>query len=96
MEGIFQSYVNLLRDVGVGSYEALTGKGLDTLKKVRREYLKKGDIRHSNMWQGLYDLLISTLFLSLLRAIFFEDPEVTGISYDQQMKQKSEGFQNFF
>jgi hypothetical protein len=34
MEGIFQSYMHLFHDLGVGTYEALKGDGTDTLKKL--------------------------------------------------------------
>lgn len=96
MEGIINSYANLFKDLGVGTYDAFRGKGTDEFKKLWKEYGKKGDIRHSNMLQGLYDLLLSTMFIRLLRMWFFDDPTVTGVSYDSQLKQAGGMFQNMY
>lgn len=96
MEGIFQSYVHLFKDLGIGSYEALRNGNTKILKKLWNEYGKRGDIRHSNLLQGLYDLLISTLFITLIRMLFFDDPEMTGISYNKQLKESSSIFQNLY
>lgn len=84
MEGIFQSYMHLFHDLGIGTYEALKGDGTDTLKKLWKEYGKKGDIRHSNMLQGLWDLLLGIIMPWLLMMVLFDDPEESGKSIKKQ------------
>ena len=96
MEGIFQSYIHLFKDLGIGTYEALRNGDTSVYKKLWKEYGKKGDIRHSNVLQGLYDLLLSTLFITLIRMMFFDDPEVTGISYKKQLQNADSMFQNLY
>lgn len=96
MEGIFQSYIHLFKDLGIGTYEALRNGDTSVYKKLWKDYGKKGDIRHSNVLQGLYDLLLSTLFITLIRMMFFDDPEVTGISYKKQLQNAGSMFQNLY
>ena len=96
MEGIFQSYIHLFKDLGIGTYEALRNGDTSVYKKLWKDYGKKGDIRHSNVLQGLYDLLLSTLFITLIRMMFFDDPEVTRISYKKQLQNAGSMFQNLY
>lgn len=96
MEGIFQSYTNLIKELCVGTKEFIKGDGTETFKRLWREYGKKGDIRHSNLLEGLYDLLLSSLFMTLLNILFLDDPESTGISYKKQLKNKSSIAQNLY
>ena len=94
MEGIVQSYVNLVSQLYKGLKELKNGNS-DILKEVWNQYGKEGHIRHSNILQSLWDLLISTLFINLLYGIFFDDPEETGVSYQRQAKSKSGATQYF-
>lgn len=98
MEGIVQSYLHLFKEIGVGSWQLLKDpeQAKQTFSKLFKEYIKKGDIRHSNILQGMWDLLIAHLFMVLIRFIFMDDPEVTGVSYEQQLKQKSAISQNMY
>ena len=98
MEGIVQSYLHLFKEIGVGSWQLLKDpeQAKQTFSKLFKEYVKKGDIRHSNILQGMWDLLIAHLFMVLIRFIFMDDPEVTGVSYEQQLKQKSAISQNMY
>lgn len=89
MEGIFQSYMHLLKGLYESVKEIKTGNSKKILKELWEQYGKKGDIRHSNVLQGISDLLVSTLFMRLLYAIFFDDPEETGVDYDTQKKSKN-------
>lgn len=95
MEGIVQSYCNLMKELWIGTPKALRGD-MSSFKQIWREYVKKGDIRHSNLMQGLWDLAMSALFMALLRAILFDDPEVTGVSYESQLEQSGAGIQNLY
>ena len=98
MEGIVQSYLHLFKEIGIGSWQLLKDpeQAKQTFTKLFNEYVKKGDIRHSNLLQGMWDLLISHLFMVLIRFLFMDDPEMTGISYDEQLKQKSAFAQNMY
>ena len=96
MEGIIQSYLHLIKELGIGTKEALRNGDTTVFKTIWKEYGKKGDIRHSNVLQGLWDLLVAYIIMSIVRAIFFNDPEVTGVSYDQQLKNASFGVQNTY
>lgn len=96
MEGIIQSYLHLIKDIGIGTKEALRNGDTTVFKKIWKEYGKKGDIRHSNVLQGLWDLLIAYLIMTMVRAMFFNDPEVTGISYDSQLRNADFGVQNMY
>lgn len=96
MEGILQSYMHLFHDLSVGSYKALKGDGTDMLKQVWKEYGKKGDIRHSNMLQGLWDLLIGIMMPWLLTVILFDDPEKSGKSIKKQKGEMSVLGQNAY
>lgn len=89
IEGIFQSYMNLFKELGIGTWDALSGKNTDAFKRIWREYGKKGHIRHSNLLQGLWDVLIANFFIALIRMMFYNDPEVVGLSYEQQIEQSS-------
>lgn len=89
MEGIVQSYVHLFKELYRSVKEMRQGNSRKILNELWEQYGKKGDIRHSNVLQGLWDLLISTLFIKMLYAIFFDDPEETGISYEVQKKDKN-------
>lgn len=96
MEGIFQSYLNLIKELYTGTKEFIKGDGTETFKRLWREYGKKGDIRHSNLLEGLYDLLLTSFFMALLNMLFLDDPESTGISYKEQLKDKSSIAQNLY
>lgn len=96
MEGIANSMFNLIKDLGMGSWQAVRNGDTSTFKKIWREYGKKGDIRHSNLLQGLNDLLIATIIMSIIRMACFDDPEVTGVSYNKQLKNSSAMFQNMY
>lgn len=89
LEGIFQSYVHLFKEVGMGTWDALRGKDTDAFKNIFNEYLKKGNIRNSNLLQSFWDILMGSFLMYILRLIFFDDPEVTGISYTEQLRSSS-------
>lgn len=86
LEGIVQSYVNLIKELSGGTIDLIKGNGAEAFKRIYKEYIKSGDIRHSNLLEGLYDLMIGILFPVLLKAAVFDDPEETGISYRQQYR----------
>lgn len=96
MEGVFQSYMHLFHDLGVGSYKALKGEGTEMLQKLWKEYGKPGDIRHSNMLQGLWDLLIGLMLPWLLKIALFDDEEESGMSIKEQKKDMSIWGQNAY
>ena len=86
LEGIVQSYVNLIKELSGGTIDLIKGNGAEAFKRIYKEYIKSGDIRHSNLLEGLYDLMIGILFPVLLKVAVFDDPEKTGISYRQQYR----------
>lgn len=86
-EGIFQSYWNLITEVAGNSYKAVSGKGETNWKTLWKDYATRGNIRNSNLIQPWIDLMIASWIVAIFRMIFFDDPEVTGISYEQQQKQ---------
>jgi len=67
-----------------GTTDLLKGNGTEAFKRTYREYIKSGDIRHSNFYEGLWDLLICFIFPMLLRAAVFDTPDEVGKSYKQQ------------
>lgn len=96
IEGIFQSYMNLLKDLGFNTWNSVTGKNPATWNKLWKDYFTRGNIRNSNLIQAWIDLLIGSMIMALLRILFFDDPEITGINYDKQLKQSSSLVQNLF
>lgn len=89
IEGIVQSYFNLLKELCGGTVDLFKGNGTEAFKRIYREYIKSGDIRHSNFFEGLWDLLIGIIFPILLRSAVFDDPEEVGKSYKQQYAELS-------
>jgi hypothetical protein len=53
MEGIFQSYVHLAKSLGVGTMNYFKNGDSEIFKIIYKEYIKSGDIRHSNLLQGI-------------------------------------------
>lgn len=91
IEGIFQSYGNLFKDMfnitrGVFDKSKHSKEGF---RKIFNEYIKKGHIRHSNILQLWIDAFWGYIFMYLMRLLFFDNPEVTGLSYKQQLDEKS-------
>ena len=93
VEGIVNSYWNLLTEtVKAGKLYFYDGdleskqKAKEIVQTIKEQYGKRGDIRHSNVLQGLYDLWISIGLMWLIRLIFFDDPAISGESYKTQLK----------
>lgn len=87
IEGIIQSYWNLMKELGLWSWETVVqGKKTDRLARLRHDYTEKGNIRRSNFIQGLYDLLIGNFFMYLMNILFFDDPEISGKTYKEQYR----------
>jgi hypothetical protein len=53
MEGIFQSYVHLFKSLHLGTIDYFKKGDSEIFKIIYKEYIKSGDIRHSNMLQGI-------------------------------------------
>lgn len=95
MEGIFQSYVHLFKNLGIGTVDYFKKGDSEIFKIIYKEYIKSGDIRHSNMLQGIWDLFVSVIFIKLLYFIMLDDPEKCGISHKTQIRKESVWTQNF-
>ena len=97
VEGILNSYYNLVKEVGLGIHDWVKpenkGKTNKHFQTIKNQYLKKGDIRHSNMLQLPWDIFLSMCFMWIIRMIFFDDPESTGVSYKKQLTDRSWGAQ---
>lgn len=96
IEGILQSYLHLLKELGGGSLEFFTKGNSERLKQLYREYGTRGNIRNSNLCQGLWDLLMAYFMGYLMRILFMDDPEITGESYDKQIRNSTAFTQYFF
>lgn len=53
MEGVFNSIVHLCTSLTKGSISAIKDGDTELLKEIYNQYIKKGDIRHSNLLQAL-------------------------------------------
>lgn len=95
MEGIFQSYVHLGKSLCIGTANYFKNGDSEIFKQLYKEYFKSGDIRHSNLLQGIWDLFISLLFIRLLYMAMLEDPEKSGVSYATQIKRTDPGTRIF-
>lgn len=92
VEGIFNSYINLFKEIGLGVYDLVKkpdGRQMaaNRFKKIYGEYIKKGDIRHSNLLQLPWDVFLSMCFMWIIRMCFFDDPETSGVSYKKQVSE---------
>lgn len=96
VEGILQSYGNLMKDVLGATGSAIKGDGTEGFKKLYKEYFKKGHIRHSNLLQLWADIFWGYLFMLIIRLLFFDDPEVTGLSYKKQLEDADVVSQNLY
>lgn len=98
VEGILNSYWNLFKEIGIATHEFATkpdGRNLAAkrFKTIYKEYIKKGDIRHSNLLQLPWDIFLSMCFMWIIRMCFFDDPEKSGTSYKTQLSERSWGMQ---
>ena len=100
IEGVFNSYLNFFKDMGIGSKQALFGAdpseksaGRELIRKTWKAYSEKGSIIRSNMLQLPYDLFMAFCFMWIMRLIYLDDPEKTGESYKTQVKNSGWGFQ---
>lgn len=94
MEGIFQTYQQLFKDVYTNVKQMISKDPELSTTDLWRKYIKSNDIEAANFKASLYDLTMFLFFAKLLQIMLLDDPEESGIKYKDQIADRSWWFRN--
>lgn len=94
MEGIFQTYQQLFKDVYTNVKQMISKDSELNTTDLWRKYIKSNDIEAANFKASLYDLTMFLFFAKLLQIMLLDDPEESGIKYKDQIADRSWWFRN--
>lgn len=94
MEGIFQTYQQLFKDVYTNVKQMVSKDPELSTTDLWRKYIKSNDIEAANFKASLYDLTMFLFFAKLLQIMLLDDPEESGIKYKDQIADRSWWFRN--
>lgn len=94
MEGIFQTYQQLFKDVYLNVKQIVNKDPELNTTDLWRKYVRSNGIEAANFKASLYDLTMLLFFAKLLQMALLDDPEETGIKYKDQIADRSWWFRN--
>lgn len=94
MEGIFQTYQQLFKDIYTNVKQMISKDPELNTTDLWRKYIKSNDIEAANFKASLYDLTMFLFFAKLLQIMLLDDPEESGIKYKDQIADRSWWFRN--
>lgn len=94
MEGIFQTYQQLFKDVYLNVKQIVNKDPELNTTDLWRKYVRSNGIEAANFKASLYDLTMFLFFAKLLQMALLDDPEETGIKYKDQIADRSWWFRN--